>query len=75
VEPKIGHLKTDNRMGRCFLKGLAGDEINVVLAAAGSNLQKLLRAIACALCFWLWWPLEALVSSELNRCMRRAATN
>ena len=43
VEPKIGHLKTDNRMSRCFLKGLAGDSINAVLAAAGSNLMKLLR--------------------------------
>jgi IS5 family transposase len=51
---KIGHLKTDNRMGRCFLKGLIGDSINAVLAAAGSNLQKLLRAIAHALFFWLW---------------------
>lgn len=53
VEPKIGHLKSDNRMRRCFLKGLAGDAINAILAAAGSNLQKLLRAIARALIFWL----------------------
>ncbi len=49
VEPKIGHLKSDNRMGRCCLKGLAGDAINLVLAAAGSNLRKLLAAIASAL--------------------------
>ena len=48
VEPKIGHLKSDNRMTRCFLKGLTGDAINAVLAAAGSNLQKLLRAFAHA---------------------------
>jgi len=54
VEPKIGHLKSDNRMRLCFLKGLAGDAINAVLAAAGSNLQKLLRAFAHALFFWLW---------------------
>jgi len=53
VEPKIGHLKSDNRMRRCFLKGLAGDAINAVLAAAGSNLQKLLRAFAHALLFCL----------------------
>ncbi|HCS51224.1 MAG TPA: IS5/IS1182 family transposase, partial [Planctomycetaceae bacterium] len=31
IEPKIGHLKRDSRMGRCFLKGLSGDEINAVL--------------------------------------------
>lgn len=49
VEPKIGHLKRENRLGRCFLAGLVGDAINVVLAAAGSNLRKLLAAIAAAL--------------------------
>ena len=59
VEPKIGHLKSDNRMRRCFLKGLAGDAINAVLAAAGSNLQKLIRAFAHALLFWLWSALAA----------------
>lgn len=53
VEPKIGHLKSDNRMRRCYLKGLVGDAINAVLAAAGSNLQKLLRAFSRALDFWL----------------------
>jgi IS5 family transposase len=42
IEPKIGHLKSDHRMGRCFLARLAGDAINAVLAAAGSNLRKLL---------------------------------
>ena len=53
VEPKIGHLKADHRMQRCFLKGLSGDAINATLAAAGSNLLKLLRAIAHALISWL----------------------
>ncbi len=42
IEPKIGHLKSDHRMARCFLKGLIGDAINAVLAAAGANLRKLL---------------------------------
>mgnify|MGYP006879617537 FL=1 len=40
-------------MRRCFLKGLVGDEINVILAAAGSNIQKLLRTFVRALIFWL----------------------
>lgn len=43
IEPKIGHLKSENRMGRCFLKGIIGDKINAVLAGAGSNLRKLLK--------------------------------
>ena len=67
VEPKIGHLKSDNRMGRCFLKGLSGDSINAVLAAAGSNLQKLLRAIAHALFFWLLRWLVPRISAPTGR--------
>jgi IS5 family transposase len=53
VEPVIGHLKSDTRMQRCFLKGLAGDAINAILAAAGFNLRKLLRGILFALISWL----------------------
>ena len=53
VEPKIGHLKSGHRMQRCFLKGSNGDAINATLAAAASNLLKLLRAFAHALIFWL----------------------
>jgi IS5 family transposase len=53
IEPKIGHLKSDHRMDRCFLKGLRGDAINAVLAAAGSNLRKLLRRFVFALIYWL----------------------
>ena len=53
VEPVIGHLKSDARMKRCFLKGLAGDAINAILAAAGLNLRKLLRGLIFALTFWL----------------------
>lgn len=55
VEPKIGHLKRENRLGRCFLSGLTGDAINVVLAAAGSNLRKLLAALSAALVGSPWW--------------------
>ena len=51
--PKIGHLKSDHRVGRCFLSGLMGDAINIVLAAAGSNLRKLLRRFVFALRRWL----------------------
>ena len=53
IEPKIGHRKSDHRMDRCFLTGLTGDAINAVLAAAGSNLRKLLGRLAAALISWL----------------------
>ena len=35
IEPVIGHLKTDHRLGRNFYKGIIGDNINIMLAAAG----------------------------------------
>ncbi len=53
VEPKIGHMKSDHRMRRCFLSGLAGDAINAILATAGANLRKLLGGLVFALIFWL----------------------
>ena len=40
IEPVIGHLKSDFRMKRNFLKGLIGDEINVLLASAAFNFKK-----------------------------------
>ncbi len=43
IEPVIGHLKTDNRLSKNFLKGVFGDEINVMLAAAAFNLRKWMR--------------------------------
>jgi IS5 family transposase len=47
IEPKIGHLKPDNRMERNRLKGVQGDQLNALLSACGSNLRKLLRAFFC----------------------------
>jgi transposase, IS5 family len=55
IEAVIGHLKADGHLGRCYLKGRAGDAANVVLTAAGYNLRlvlawlsKLLRLILIA---------------------------
>jgi IS5 family transposase len=46
VEPTIGHLKNEHRMGRNRLAGRAGDAANAVLAAAGYNFSLLLRWLA-----------------------------
>ena len=54
IEPKIGHAKFKNRMRRCYLKGLKGDAANVVLAAAGANMRKLLRRLPCAVLGQTW---------------------
>ena len=42
VEPVIGHLKEDHRMGRNYLAHRAGDAANAVPAAAGYNFRLIL---------------------------------
>jgi IS5 family transposase len=46
IEPVISHLKHQYRLIRCFLKGLIGDQMNLLLAAAAWNLRKWLRTAA-----------------------------
>jgi transposase, IS5 family len=43
IEPVIGHLKSEHRMGRNYLRYRQGDAINAVLAAAGYNFSLLIR--------------------------------
>src|SRR5204862_5841386 len=45
VEPVIGHLKSEHRMGRNYLWHRQGDAINAVLAAAGYNFSLLIRSL------------------------------
>ena len=45
IEPVIGHLKSDHRLGRCFLLGRIGDALNVIGSALGFNVRKLLRLL------------------------------
>ena len=42
IEPVIGHLKDDHRMGRNYFAHSSGDAINAVLAAAGYNFRRLI---------------------------------
>jgi IS5 family transposase len=50
VEPVIGHLKDDHRMGRNHLAGRHGDAINAIMAAVGYNFRRILAWIAALLC-------------------------
>lgn len=43
IEPVIGHLKSDHRLCRNYLKGFKGDQINVLMAAAAFNFRKWMR--------------------------------
>lgn len=50
VEPVIGHLKAEHRMGRNYLAHASGDAANAILAAVGYNFRRLLAwlALLCA---------------------------
>jgi IS5 family transposase len=45
IEPAIGHMKTDGKLGRNWLKGALGDAIHAVLCGAGHNLRMILRKL------------------------------
>lgn len=45
IEPTIGHLKSDYRLGRNFYKGVVGDAINVMLAAAAYNFKRAMKVL------------------------------
>lgn len=40
IEPQIGHVKENHRLNRNFYKGIKGNIINVMLAAAPMNFKK-----------------------------------
>ena len=47
IESVIGHYKSDHCLRRNFYKGLFGDSINVMLAAAAYNLKRAMRLFLC----------------------------
>jgi IS5 family transposase len=53
IEPIIGHLKAEGHLGRCYLKGRAGDAANVVLSAVGHNFRRILAWLRELLCLFL----------------------
>jgi IS5 family transposase len=61
VEPVIGHLKSEHRMGRNYLWHRAGDATNAVLAAVGYNFRRLI----CWLKSLLWQILASLFARPL----------
>ncbi len=55
IEPIIGHLKSDHRAARNFLKGQLGDSINFMMAATGFNFKKLMKKLKN---IWLVFKIE-----------------
>ena len=55
IEPTISHIKHDFRMGRNFYKGVFGDNINVMLAAAAYNFKRAMRLLLRLIEMAVYW--------------------
>ena len=69
IEPVIGHCKSDHRLGRNFYKGLFGDSVNVMLAAAAFNLKRAMRLLLCLIRKWI---MELLAKVEKRIILTKA---
>lgn len=54
IEPTIGHMKTDGRLGRNPLKGALGDALHAVLCGAGHNIRLLLKKLRLLFTLIVW---------------------
>ena len=73
VEPVIGHMKEDGKLGRNWLKGSIGDKINALLCGAGHNMRIILRRLREVLSFFVlfslldkMWRQNTRHSNEIN---------
>ena len=61
IEALIGHCKTDGHLGRNFLKGRHGDQINAVMRAVGYNFRLILKWLRL-----LWSKIIAAICDAIN---------
>ncbi len=66
IEPIIGHLKSDHRAAKNFLKGQIGDSINFIMAAAGFNYKKLMAKLK-ETALWIYSYLKNMLYPERPR--------
>ena len=74
IEPVIGHLKSDHRMMRNYLKGTLGDAINTMMAAAAYNMRHWMnKNTLSSFVSWLKMlvgRLESMLFDNENQCTR-----
>lgn len=74
IEPVIGHLKSDYRMRRNFLKGITGDQINVLLCAAAMNFKRVINLWKQRLNNWAMSLLEIIRLIFILPCLNLKMT-
>ena len=70
VEPMIGHMKSEGRLGRNWLQGVEGDAIHAVLCGAGHNLRMILRALRLFLAHIFMALLECVAITGQDGCTK-----
>lgn len=53
IEPHIGHMKSEGKLRRNYLKGMLGDVLNALLCAIGHNMRMIWRKIRSLFVF-MW---------------------
>jgi hypothetical protein len=53
ISEAAGHMKAESHLGRCYLKGTAGDAANAILTAVGHNFRLVLAWLRMLLCLIL----------------------
>jgi IS5 family transposase len=66
IEPTISHLKRNHALGLNFLKGVAGDIHNALLAGIGYNLKLRFNQIKEQVLFWLQLLLSFLTKNKTS---------
>jgi IS5 family transposase len=74
IEPWIGHMKSDGKLGRCYLKGPTGDKIHGLLVAIAHNFRTILRKLRLFYAWKLEWVM-VLVGRLLEVDERRRASD
>lgn len=68
IEPRISHLKTDDRLSRNFYRGIKGDNRNIMLAAAAMNFKRMMNKWKKNLLLFLFqfWKMILLFTQRTN---------
>ncbi|NVK29352.1 MAG: IS5 family transposase, partial [Gammaproteobacteria bacterium] len=64
IEAIIGHMKQDDWLGRCYLKGPRGDAINALLCGIGQNLRFLRNYWLRRLFAWIFASCREILSPK-----------
>ena len=70
IEPAIGHMKMDGRLGRNPLKGALGDALHAVMCGAGHNLRLILAALRL-LCARFELSVQEIITALIAAALQR----